>query len=101
MDEPLLGSRVCRRCVPYCRQVTGKLEQASAINLWTGRRHGGQFLYSTLKSRHVLQRLVPTRLKLAGDVALGGIHKFVSTRGERCIARSFKVPLNGSDNFLS
>jgi hypothetical protein len=55
-----------------------------------------------LKSRHVLQRLVPARLKLAGDVALGGIHKFVSTRGERgIIARSFKVPLNGGDNFLS
>jgi hypothetical protein len=50
----------------------------------------------------MLQRFVPTRLKLAGDVTLGGIHKFVSTRGERCIiTRGFNVPLNGGDNLLS
>jgi hypothetical protein len=39
---------------------------------------------------------------LTGDVTLGGIYNFVSTRGERCIiTRGFNVLLNGGDNFLS
>ena len=60
---------------------------------------GAQILNPSLELGHALQGAVPARLQLAGDMALGGIHKFVSARGEGgFISRRFEFPLDGGDD---
>jgi hypothetical protein len=60
-----------------------------------------QTLYSALEFVHPLQSAAPTRLKLASDMPLCWVDKFVSARSERgVISRGLKLPLDGGDGLL-
>ena len=101
MDETLFGPCISRRGVPRRRQVVRKLKEACTIDLWPRRRIGTQVVDSTFEFGDALQGAVPARLQLAGDMALGGIHQFVSAPGEGgFISRSFEFPLDRGDDVL-